>query len=255
MPTAIAIAAHPDDIEFTMAGTLLRLKEQGWDIHYLNISSGNCGSQQTGPEETAKIRAEEAKEAAAILGATWHPPFSNDLEILYDLTHLRKLAAIVHQVAPDIVLTHSPQDYMEDHTNTCRLTVTAAFTHSMPNFRTDPPTPPPFKEVALYHAMPHGLHDQLRNKIQPDLYVDITPHSDTKYQALAAHRSQHQWLQASQGLNAYLQTQLDQDHKVGQMSQSYNKAEGWRIHNPLGFHSQKEDPLTQALKDSIMHSK
>jgi LmbE family N-acetylglucosaminyl deacetylase len=251
MSTAFAIAAHPDDIEFTMAGTLLQLKTRGWDIHYLNISTGNCGSQQTSPDETAKIRLEEAKEAAAILGATWHPPFSNDLEIMYDLTHLRKLAAIVHEVAPDIVLTHSPQDYMEDHTITCRLAVTAAFTHSMPNFRTDPPTPPPFKEVALYHAMPHGLHDQLRNKIHPDLFVDITPCSETKHQALAAHRSQHQWLQASQGLNAYLQTQLDQDREVGKMSQNYKMAEGWRIHSPLGFHSNDEDTLTNVLSEVI----
>ena len=41
---AIAIAAHPDDIEFTMAGTLLRLREAGWEIHCLNVSSGDCGS-------------------------------------------------------------------------------------------------------------------------------------------------------------------------------------------------------------------
>ena len=42
--SAIAIAAHPDDIEFYMAGTLLLLKQAGWKIHYLNLSSGNCGS-------------------------------------------------------------------------------------------------------------------------------------------------------------------------------------------------------------------
>ena len=248
MPTAIAIAAHPDDIEFMMAGTLLQLKDRGWDIHYLNISSGNCGSQHTSPEETARVRAEEAQDAAKILGATWHLPFSNDLEIFYDILHLRKLAAILHEVAPDIVLTHSPEDYMEDHMNTSRLAVTAAFTHSMPNFRTDPPTKPPYKEVALYHALPHSLRDQLRRKIEPDLFVDITNQAETKHQSLAAHRSQHEWLQASQGLNAYLQTQLNQDLKVGKMCQTYQMAEAWRIHNPIGFHTKSEDPLTEALK-------
>ena len=127
---AIAVAAHPDDVEFMMGGTLLLLKQAGWDIHYLNVSSGNCGSQKTGPEETAKVRASEARRAAELLGATFHPGFSNDLEILYDVGHLRKLAAILHEVAPDVVLTHSPQDYMEDHENVSRLAVTAAFTHS-----------------------------------------------------------------------------------------------------------------------------
>ena len=44
MPSAIAIAAHPDDIEFCMAGTLLLLKRAGWEIQYLNVSRGNLGS-------------------------------------------------------------------------------------------------------------------------------------------------------------------------------------------------------------------
>lgn len=252
MPVAIAVAAHPDDIEFVMAGTLLQLRGLGWEIHYLNVSSGNCGSQTTGPEETARIRREEAKEAANILGATWHPPFSNDLEIMYDLPHLRKLAGILHAVAPDIVLTHSPQDYMEDHMVACRLAVTAAFTHSMPNFATDPPIAPPMKEVALYHAMPHGLKNQLGTPIQPDLFVDIAQHSETKHLALAAHKSQHQWLKASQGLNAYLQTQIDQDLEVGRMSGKFPRAEAWRIHNPIGFHTQQEDPLTEALLSNVI---
>ena len=41
---AIAIGAHPDDVEFYMAGTLLLLKQAGYEIHYLNLASGNCGS-------------------------------------------------------------------------------------------------------------------------------------------------------------------------------------------------------------------
>ncbi|MDG2125455.1 MAG: PIG-L family deacetylase, partial [Verrucomicrobiales bacterium] len=40
----MAIGAHPDDIEFMMAGTLLLLQKQGWEVHYMNLSSGNCGS-------------------------------------------------------------------------------------------------------------------------------------------------------------------------------------------------------------------
>ena len=44
MKTAIAIAAHPDDIEFYMAGTLLLLKRAGYEIHYMNVANGNCGS-------------------------------------------------------------------------------------------------------------------------------------------------------------------------------------------------------------------
>ena len=55
-----------------------------------------------------------------------------------------------------------------------RSIVNAAFTHSMPNFETEPPTEPPFKEVTVYHAMPYGLRDNLRKRVMAGLYVDVT---------------------------------------------------------------------------------
>src|SRR5205814_1459597 len=70
MPAAIAIAAHADDIEFQMAGTLLLLKEAGWDTHCLNLSTGNCGSVSMSAAKTRAVRRREAQEAARILGAT-----------------------------------------------------------------------------------------------------------------------------------------------------------------------------------------
>ena len=191
---AIAVAAHPDDVEFLMGGTLLLLKRAGWETHYLNVSSGNCGSQKMSSEETERVRGEEAKKAAELLGATWHEGFSNDLEILYDLGHLRKLAAIVRGVAPDVVLTHAPQDYMEDHTETCRLAVTGAFTHAMPNFKINPTVKPYGQDVTVYHAMPHSLRDPLRRRIIPGQFVNTTPVQENKLKALEAHESQQNWL-------------------------------------------------------------
>ena len=239
-----------------MAGTLLRLGEQGWNTHYLNISSGNCGSQSMDPTEIERVRGGEAREASRILGATFHEPFSRDLGILYDLRHRRRLAAILHGVAPDIVLTHSPADYMEDHMITSRLAVTAAFTHSMPNFETDPPVAPPNKEVTVYHAMPHGLQDGLRREIAPDSFVDVSDLRDLKLKALSAHQSQQSWLDASQGLNSYLHTMDDQDRKVGRLSGKFECAEGWRRHFHLGFNSDDCDPLAEALgkKCSLDHT-
>src|SRR6185503_7068188 len=136
--SAIAIAAHPDDIEFVMAGTLLLLKERGWEIHYFNLSTGNCGSVRYGDAQTRRLRLAEAKRAAKILGAHFHSPIADDLEIFYDIKSLRRVAAVIREAKPSIVLTHSPQDYMEDHVNTSRLAVTAAFARGMPNFWTAP---------------------------------------------------------------------------------------------------------------------
>src|SRR5437762_6083688 len=171
---AIAIGAHPDDIEFYMAGTLLMLKKAGYQTHYLNLASGNCGSADYNGATTRSIRNTEARAAAKTLGASFHPSIADDLEIIYSVELLRALAATVREVKPRIVLTHSPQDYMEDHTNTCRLAVTAAFARHMPNFKTTPRQTAVQGDVTVYHAMPHGLRDSLRQPIQPDCFIDTT---------------------------------------------------------------------------------
>jgi LmbE family N-acetylglucosaminyl deacetylase len=95
MNIAIAIAAHPDDIEFMMAGTLLLLKNKGYEIHYLNLSSGNLGTSELEEEIMKEIRFKEAQQSAALLGAHFHVPFCNDLEIFYEEKPLRQLACEV----------------------------------------------------------------------------------------------------------------------------------------------------------------
>lgn len=247
-PAALAIAAHPDDIEFCMAGTLLLLKAAGWEIHCINLSTGNCGSMTMNAARTRAVRCAEAKRAAKILGARWHPPMCDDLEILYELKTLRRLAAIIRDVKPAIVLTHSPQDYMEDHMNTCRLAVAAAFSRGMPNFRTTPPRPAIDGDVTVYHAMPHGLCDGLRRRIVLGAFVDTTSVHATKRRALAAHASQKAWLDASQGMDSYLIAMDEMSRAVGRMSRQFQHAEGWRRHLHLGFSAAETDPLASALQ-------
>src|SRR6266581_1501257 len=106
-PTAIAIGAHPDDIEFYMAGTLLLLKHAGWEIHYLNIANGSCGSQVFNARQARNVRRIEAKRAAKVLGAQFHDSVCSDMEILYELELLRRVAAVIREVKPAVVLTHS----------------------------------------------------------------------------------------------------------------------------------------------------
>ncbi len=243
----LAIAAHPDDIEFRMAGTLLRLRNVGWELHYLNLSSGNCGSTTDNSADTARRRRSEAQAAATILGATWHPSFCRDLEITYSIARLRRLTAIIRSVKPTIVLTHPPVDYMEDHTATCRLAVTAAFSRGMRNFRTEPPTEPYSEPVTLYHCTAHGLVDPLGRPMFPDHYVDTTGVHDLKLQALAAHASQQEWLDVSQGMNSYLQAADDESRAVGLASKRFLHAEGWWRHTHTGFCSREADPLFEAL--------
>ncbi len=245
--TAFAIVAHPDDVEFYMAGTLLLLKETGWDTHYMTLSSGSCGSVKHSPAALRTLRRRESQNAAKLLGAKHHPSLTDDLEILYELKQLRRLAGVIRSVRPRIVLTHSPQDYMEDHTNTCRLAVTATFARGMPNFKTLPAAKPCDAEVTVYHAMPHGLRDPLRRRVIPELFVNTAGVHKRKREALAAHRSQKDWLDVSQGMDSYLLAMDKLSEELGTMSGRFKHAEGWRRHLHLGFSSDDSDPLRDAL--------
>lgn len=252
MKTAFAIAAHPDDIEFFMSGTLMLLRDAGYAVHYMNVASGSCGTTQYDAETIARMRLEEAQDAAASIGAVFHSPICADLEIFYDKSCLARVASVMREVAPEIVLTHSPSDYMEDHTNACRLAVTAAFARGMPNFPVDPPRPPVDQLVTVYHAQPYSNRDPLRRLVQPDLYVDVTSVVESKVEMLAKHESQKRWLDESQGQDSYLTTLRELDAEVGQMSGVFSYAEGWRRHLHLGFCGPDDDPLRQALSDRVL---
>jgi LmbE family N-acetylglucosaminyl deacetylase len=248
---AFAVAAHPDDIEFLMAGTLILLGDAGYELHYMNVSNGSLGTTQFDTATIVEMRRREAMEAAASIGATHHESICSDLDIFYDRPTLAKLSSVMRDVAPDIVLTHSPVDYMEDHTNTCRLAVTAAFARGMPNFPVEPPRAAIARNVTLYHAQPYSNYDPLRQLVTPDFYVDVTDKIDDKVSMLAKHVSQKQWLDESQGLDSYLQALKDLDSMVGRMSGCYRYAEGWRRHLHLGFCGVENDPLRDALADRI----
>ncbi|HUR59581.1 MAG TPA: PIG-L family deacetylase [Opitutaceae bacterium] len=244
---AIAIAAHPDDIEFTMAGTLCLLREAGFRIHYLNVANGCAGSLVHGAAALTRIRRREAQRAAAMLGAEYHESLANDLEVIYSLSLLRGVAAVVRQVKPTIVLTHAPVDYMEDHTETCRLAVTATFTRGIPNFVSRPRRAAWMGDTTIYHAMPHGLCDGLRRRVVPGAFVDTASVQKQKLAALACHESQHGWLQASQGMNSYLRQMEVVARELGRMSRRFRVAEGWRRHSHMGFCAPDADPLGEAL--------
>lgn len=253
MKSVIAIAAHPDDIELMMAGTLLLLKNAGYEIHYINLSGGDCGSLEYAAADIKKIRLAEAKNAAQVLGAHFHPPFCNDLEILYDVKKLKRLTSVIREVKPNIVLTHSPEDYMEDHINTCRLAVTASFARGMRNFESEPVRPIDTYDCTIYHALPHTLRDNFRRRIIPGAYVNTSTVQETKLEALRSHKSQQNWLDVSQKMNSYLQAMEDISLKVGEMSKVFKHAEGWRRHLHVGFCAADDDPLKDLGNDYLIN--
>ncbi len=244
-----ALGCHPDDIEFMMGGTLFLLKEAGCELHYMTLANGSCGTTEYSIEETVRIRRQESQNAVAYVGATYYESLVNDLEVFYTQDLIRQVTAIIREIKPDIMLIPSPEDYMEDHMNTARIAVTAAFCRGMPNYLSFPPEPPIQQDVTLYHALPYGLTDGLRKRIMPDFYVDITSIIDQKENMLACHESQKKWLDKSQGLDSYLITMREMSEEVGNMSGKFHYAEGWRRHSHLGYSSKEIDPLQEMLTE------
>jgi LmbE family N-acetylglucosaminyl deacetylase len=248
-PAALAIVAHPDDIEFVMAGTLLLLKERGVDIHFWNLANGCYGSRVHSKEETARIRWDEAQAGARLAGATIHEPLVDDLGIFYSAEMIAKVASVVRAVKPEIVLTHSLQDYMEDHMIAARLAVTAAFIRGGPNYVTDPPVAHWEGDTVVYHSVPHTERGPMRELVHPELYVDISTTVKRKGEMLACHASQEAWLDATQGMSSLVGDMEKYGRALGRRSGRFEMAEGFRRHLHAGFAPEAYDPLRDILGD------
>lgn len=246
---AMAIACHPDDIEFSMAGTLLQLQKRGWEVHYMDVANGSLGTAVDDYQTIVAKRRGEAKAAAESAGMIFHESICDDIEVFYTYELLAKLVPVVRAVEPTIVLTHGPWDYMEDHINTGRLAVSALFCRGMQNMKCAPTSGPTFQDVALYHAMPHGLIDQLRRPVIPEILVDVEPFMERKKAMLRSHVSQDKWLELSQGGGAYVQDMVRRNEQCAKAFGNFRYAEGWVRHNPLGFSTDRFNPLVEALSD------
>ena len=247
MPSALAIAAHPDDIEFVMAGTLLLLKEAGWDIHCLNVTDGNMGSTVMNAAQTARVRSKEAQASAKLMRAKWHAPFCPDLGVFYTEKNIRRVCAVVREAKPTVILTHALADYMEDHMITARLAVSGAFARGIPNYRSTPQRPPTLEPCVIYHAMPHGQCTPTRVPVTPEICVDTTSVHTAKREALACHQSQKQWLDETQGMDSYLVTMDTFSRRLGKQTRKFTHAEGWTRHLHFGFGAEEDDPLRDVL--------
>lgn len=249
---ALAVGAHPDDVELMMAGTLALLGDAGYELHIFTIGNGNCGTAIHDHNEICKRRAAEGHDAAKVINATYHEGLVNDIEIFYEETILRQVTAVVRKLQPEIVLTQSLNDYMEDHENATRLTVSACFTRGMRNWYSYPALEPTFQDVYIYHCNPHGNRDSMRNLVVPSLYVDVSGKIETKEDMLRRHATQKEWLDTSQGMDSYLITMRDVCAEMGSMApQPVAYAEGFRQHLHLGLSAVDCDKLSEVLGDCV----
>lgn len=236
-PTSVlALFAHPDDAEFLCAGTLAHLAERGASIHIATMTAGDCGSAILPAARITRIRRNEARRAAQLIGAPYTCLEQKDLLVLYDAPTIRKVLELVRQVNPDLVLTHSPVDYMVDHETTSRLTQSGCFAAMAPNFRTGARRPAKATRAVphLYYAQPFGGRDIYGNEIRSRVYVDIASTYELKERMLACHESQQTWLRAQQEISRPEDPLREMAERAGALS-GFRLAEGFRQHLGQGF--------------------
>ena len=203
----LAIHAHPDDIEFQCAGTLLHLQRLGCRISVATMTPGDCGSAEHDAEEIARIRRGEAAAAAKILQADYTCLEFRDLSIVFDNDSRRRVTEFIRRTRPDLILTAPPIDYMHDHEITSALIRDACFNASVPNYRTAQwdPAPPASRIPWLYFVDPVEGTDHFGRRQPVDFIVDVTEHTPAKLDALACHASQREWLRRQHGMDEYLE--------------------------------------------------
>lgn len=213
----LAIHAHPDDVEFQCAGTLALLRDRGHHLTIATMTAGDCGSAELSRTEIARIRRDEARSAAAILGAEYHCLDFEDLRIVDDNPARQKVTELLRVVRPDVVITAPPVDYMMDHEATSALVRQATFNASIPNYTTDSPNPakPTDHIPHLYYVDPLEGVDYFGKPLQPEFHVDVTSVFDVKRRMLACHASQRDWLLKQHGIDEYLEAQRRWSAKRG----------------------------------------
>jgi N-acetylglucosamine malate deacetylase 1 len=242
---ALALLAHPDDVEFLCAGSLIRLRdEHGWEIHCASMTPGDCGSTEYPPDEIARIRRGEGAAAARLIGATFHCVEERDLRVSFNPASLERVTHLLAEVRPSLVITHSPDDYHLDHEMTSKLVRAAAFAAPIPNFLHGRWKNPPLEHIPhLYYCDPVDGKDIFGKPIPAGFCIDISKQIGKKRDMLASHASQRNWLIKHHGVDNFVDSMQEWAATQGNLC-GVPYAEGFRQH--LG-HSYPQNNLLGEL--------
>lgn len=244
--TVLGIFAHPDDAEFLCSGALALLHSKGWEIHIATMTPGDKGTAEHTREEISRIRRGEAKQAAALLGGSYHCLECEDVYIVYDRDTLNKATELLREIRPTMVFTTSPSDYMADHEMASRIAQTACFACGIKNMdvKAEPFEPVPH----LYYIDAVEGKDSFGNEIEPGMWVNISSTIEIKERMLCCHASQRDWLMTHHGIDEYVVSMRAFAEKRGrEINVKY--AEGFRQHLGHGF--PQENLLKVALGEFV----
>jgi bacillithiol biosynthesis deacetylase BshB1 len=185
----LAIAAHRDDVEQTCGGTLLVQNSLGLRTGILDLTRGEGGTRGSAEE-----RASEAAEAARILGVAHREALDlPDGNVENTLVNRLKIAGVLRQLRPRVVILPYWQGRHPDHYTTATLGYEACFAAGLAKLELDPAFGAPHRPYKILYACMYA-------DVRPTFVVDISPHMETRLAALLAYRSQYGAQVAGSGL-------------------------------------------------------
>ena len=190
-----------------------------------HVLNGNLGHAEIPRDKLREIRREDARSAAAVIGAESVTLDIDDLDIYVDREARLRMTEAIRQAKPDLMLLPDPADYMPDHTVVSTVGFDASFTATLPQLITKSPVH--FLLTPIYYMdTVAGLG------FAPEEFVDITEVVETKRKMIACHRSQAAWLNQHDQVNMLEMAMVQSAFRGLQAGVRY--AEAFRLHRVWG---------------------
>ncbi|MBR9922601.1 MAG: bacillithiol biosynthesis deacetylase BshB1 [Bacteroidetes bacterium] len=178
----LAFGAHPDDVELSCSGTLLRHIDQGKIVGLVDLTRGELGSRGS-----ADLRDQEAAHAAKLMGAAFRENLRMaDGFFSYNRENLLKVIRMIRKYQPEIVLANSLKDRHPDHGRAAKLVAEACFYAGLIRIETKDEN-----GNAQEHWRPKAVYHYIQDmNLEPDFVVDISEYIDKKMELIQAFKSQ-----------------------------------------------------------------
>ena len=179
----LAFGAHPDDVELSCGGTILKEIHNGKTVGIIDLTKGELGTRGT-----AQTRAIEASNAASILGVSFRKNLSfSDGFIVNDKAHQLEVIKLIRHYQPEIVLCNAIDDRHIDHGVASKLVSDACFLSGLIKIETksldSEAVQAPWRPKSIYHYIQW-------KPLEPDFVVDISDHIDKKMESVMAYSTQ-----------------------------------------------------------------
>jgi len=213
----LAIAAHPDDVELTCGGTLLKMARRGYKTGILDLTAGEMGTRGT-PE----TRAKEAAKAAKLLSVAWRGTLGvPDSDVQPSRQHKLRMAAVIRELRPKTVILPYWEARHPDHYHASTLGYEGCFLAGLKQL---PVEGQPYRPFKILYSTSYAT-------VRPSFVVDITKEFEPRRRAILAFASQ---FRPPKGQRSKVHLAIDRlEEEMNQLARHYGQMIGVKYGEPF----------------------